>query len=143
MKMLFYTLLSLGALLVNEAANSQTVLPPSQWAPCRGSAGPGGPCSTGPKGGFNAGPGGGLSMGPGGGLSMGPGGGLSMGPGGGLSMGPKGGLSMGPGGGLSMGPGGGLSLGPRTPDGYNGPWSPCFTGVFGSKWIKENCPGFD
>jgi hypothetical protein len=71
---------------------------------------------------------------------MGPGGGLSMGPGGGMSMGPHGGLSMGPNGGLSMGPGGGLSLGPRTPDGYNGPWGPCITGVLGKKWMAENCP---
>jgi len=27
-------------------------------------------------------------------------------------------------------------------DGYNGPWGPCFTGVFGAAWREENCPGF-
>ena len=128
--------------LASEVALPQTPLNPSEWAPCIGSTTPRGPCNSGPGGGLNAGPGGGLSMGPGGGLSMGPSGGLSMGPRGGMSMGPGGGLSMGPGGGASMGPGGGLSLGPPQPDGYNGPWSPCFTGVLGAQWRKENCPGF-
>jgi hypothetical protein len=138
------TLKLLLALSASVAVFAQTpVLDPSDpdYAPCRGSSAAGGPCSTGPGGGLNSGPGGGLSIGPGGGLSIGPGGGLSIGPGGGMSIGPHGGLSIGPNGGLSIGPGGGLSIGPRTPDGYNGPWGPCITGVLGKKWMAENCPG--
>ena len=128
-------------LMTSTIALPQTI-DPSDEAPCRGSSGPGGPCSSGPGGGLSAGPGGGRSYGPGGGLSSGPGGGLSYGPGGGMSSGPKGGLSYGPGGGLSSGPGGGLSSGPILTDGYKGPWGPCITGVLGKKWMEENCPSF-
>jgi hypothetical protein len=124
-------------------ANAQSVLPSDQWAPCVGSSRPGGPCNAGAHGGLNAGPGGGLYAGPGGGLYAGPGGGLYSGPGGGLYSGPGGGLYSGPGGGAYTGPGGGLYLGPGAADGYNGPWSPCFTGVFGAAWRLENCPGFE
>lgn len=131
-----------GELLTN-AAYSQSALPPDEWAPCIGSPRAGGPCNTGPGGGLNSGPGGGLSPGPGGGLYPGPGGGLYPGPGGGLYPGPGGGLYPGPGGGAYPGPGGGLYLGPSSSDGYHGPWSPCFTGVLGEAWRKENCPGFD
>jgi len=118
------SVISLG--LVSHRANSQSVLPPDQWAPCLGSTRPGGPCSADSGGGLYAGPGGGLYEGPGGGLYEGPGGGLYQGPGGGAYN----------------GPGGGLYLGPASEDGYKGPWSPCFTGVFGAEWRHENCPGF-
>jgi hypothetical protein len=65
-----------------------------------------------------------------------------QGPGGGMYSGPGGGLYTGPGGGLYIGPGGGLYTGPRQPDGYNGPWGPCITGVLGMKWMRENRPSF-
>lgn len=129
--------------LFSTAAHSQSVLPPAQWAPCIGSTASGGPCNSGPGGGLNSGPGGGLYEGPGGGLYQGPGGGLYQGPGGGLYQGPGGGLYQGPGGGAYQGPGGGLYLGPPQSDGYHGPWSPCFTGVFGEAWRAENCLGFE
>jgi len=113
----------------------------SQPAPCRGYSGPGGPCYSGPGGGLNSGPGGGRYSGPGGGLYAGPGGGLYKGPGGGMYAGPGGGLYTGPGGGMYTGPGGGLYSGPPSDDGYKGPWGPCITGVLGSAWMVENCPG--
>ncbi len=109
---------------------------------CRGSAEPGGPCSTGPGGGLSSGPGGGRYTGPGGGLYEGPGGGLYSGPGGGMYRGPKGGLSTAPGGGMYSGPGGPLFGGrpdPNARDAYKGPWSPCLTGVMGAEWTEKNC----
>lgn len=134
---------TLAFLMVTSWAQSQSVVPRDEWAPCVGSTRPGGPCNSGPGGGLNSGPGGGLYSGPGGGLYTGPGGGLYTGPGGGLYTGPGGGLYTGPGGGAYTGPGGGLYFGPASEDGYNGPWSPCFTGVFGKEWREDNCPGFD
>jgi len=113
-----------------------------QAAPCRGFHGPGGACYAGPGGGLNGGPKGGMNAGPGGGLYTGPGGGLYAGPGGGMYPGPGGGLSRGPGGGLYAGPGGGISTqGPaRGKGGYQGPWSPCITGVLGWAWTSAHCP---
>ena len=127
--------LSLTVGLLPGLAYAQSVLPSDQWAPCVGSSRPGGPCNAGAHGGLNAGPGGGLYSGPGGGMYTGPGGGLYSGP--------AGGLYTGPGGGAYTGPGGGLYLGPGSPDEYSGPWSPCFTDVFGAAWRLENCPGFE
>jgi len=132
----------IGFLACGLAAGQSPILDLTDpdFASCRGSSGPEGPCDSGPGGGLSSGPGGGLSTGPGGGLSTAPGGGLSTGPGGGMSTGPHGGLSTGPAGGLSTGPGGGLSSGPRTPEGYNGPWGPCVTGVLGRRWMHEHWP---
>jgi hypothetical protein len=132
----------LAVRLLTGMAYAQSVLPSDQWAPCIGSPQPAGPCNPGPRGGLNPSPGGGLYAGPGGGLYPGPGGGLYPGPGGGMYPGPGGGLYPGPGGGAYPGPGGGLNPGPVGASGYKGPWSPCFTGVFGAAWRKENCPGF-
>src|ERR1019366_6552124 len=105
---------------------------PSDVAPCRGYAGPGGPCNTGPGGGLNSGPGGGLNSGPGGGLYPGPGGGMYPGPGGGLYPGP--------GGGLYPGPGAGIYPGPPNEDGCGVRGAHVLPACWAKNWMQQHCP---